>query len=164
MPFAKKFRAMMGFPIAGDKIDGFLVESADVWDAWDEKGESQHYVYGVKMTLRGKGGKQGVKAALKSLFNKKILTFSGYGNEYQIGFKTPTITALGDKRYSVEIRGYGIRIYLIQELGRFLKFVRDKAQKTDSMEDSELVQEYLLKYRSEIAKIVRNYSKKLKSN
>ena len=87
MPFAKKFRAMMDFPVVGDKLDDFIVEEVNVWDAWDEHDESKQYVYGVKMVLHGKGGKQGVAKALKPLFTKHILTFSGYGNPYQRGLQ-----------------------------------------------------------------------------
>jgi len=81
MPFAKKFRAMMNFPFAGDTIEGFDVESVDVRD---EQSDSGGYVYGVWMVLRGLGGKRGVKQALKALFASHPTTFSGYGNPYQL--------------------------------------------------------------------------------
>jgi hypothetical protein len=64
MPFAKKFRAMVDFPSAGDVLDGFMVESVDVRDV---QGGSMGYIYGVRMVLQGPGGQAGVRKALKSL-------------------------------------------------------------------------------------------------
>ena len=95
MPFAKKFRAMMDFPFAGDIVGGFTVESVDVHD---EPHVSGRYTYSVRMVLQGPGGQQGVRRALKSLFASHPMTFSGYGNPYQLWFRRPKIESLGAKR------------------------------------------------------------------
>ena len=50
MPFARKFRAMMDFPFAGDTLGDFTVESVAVRDDPDAPG---CYAYSVRMTLRG---------------------------------------------------------------------------------------------------------------
>ena len=123
MPFAKKFRAMMDFPFPGDTVGDFAVENVEVWD---ERGGSEGYVYGVEMVLCGLGGQQGVRRALKSLFSQHPTTFSGYGNPYQLWFRKPEVESLGDKRYTVRVKGSGARIYLAPELERFLSYLADK--------------------------------------
>ena len=161
MPFAKKFRAMMDFPFPGDTLDGFIVERVDVWD---ERGGSEGYVYGVEMVLCGSGGQQGVKRALRSLFAQHPTTFSGYGNPYQLWFRKPEIESLGDKRYAVRVKGSGARINLAPELERFLRYLADNgylAAQRDWLTPETPVDDYLERYRAEIASLVGRYQRRL---
>jgi hypothetical protein len=161
MPFANKFRAMMDFPFARDTVGDFAVESVDVRD---ERGGSEGYVYAVRIVLRGPGGKQGVRRALKPLFSSHPTTFSGYGNPYQLWFKKPEIESLGDKRYAVSVKGAGARIYLAPELDRFLGYLEDKghlAAQPDSPIREAVVETYLEQYRAEIRRQVDRYRRKL---
>jgi hypothetical protein len=161
MPFAKKFRAMMDFPFAGESIGDFTVESVEVRD---EQGGSEGYVYGVRMVLRGPGGQQGVRRALKSMFSLHPTTFSGYGNPYQLWFRKPTIESLGDKRYRVTVKGSGARIYLEPELDRFLGYLAENghlAAHPDSTASDALVERYLNQYRAEIKRTVDRYRRRL---
>ncbi|MGC9523438.1 MAG: hypothetical protein ACP5HG_16330, partial [Anaerolineae bacterium] len=77
MPFAKKWCAMMAFPLPGETLGDFEVEHADVGDV---PGEFGQHGYALRMVLRGPGGQQGVRRALKDLVNARPLTFSSYGN------------------------------------------------------------------------------------
>ena len=122
MPFAKKFRAMIDFPFAGDRIGDFLVEEVDVRDV---QGGSMGYIYGVHMVLRGPGGQTGVRRALKKIVASHPLTFSSYGNPYQLWFRKPTLTieSLGEQRYAVQVEGAGVRIYIEKEFHRFLDYL-----------------------------------------
>ena len=63
MPFANKFRAMMDFPFAGDKLDVFIVESVKVRD---QRTGSEGYIYDVSIVLEGPGGQRKVRQALKA--------------------------------------------------------------------------------------------------
>ncbi|MBN1875613.1 MAG: hypothetical protein JXA33_15415 [Anaerolineae bacterium] len=161
MPFAKKFRAMMGFPFPGDTVGDFTVESVDVRD---EQGGSEGYVYGVRMVLCGPGGQQGLQRALKSLFSQHPTTFSGYGNPYQLWFRKPEIESLGDKRYEVCVKGSGVRIYLAPELARFLDYLEENRQSATPLAPTDrgkLVEDYLEQYRSEIKSKVDRYRRRL---
>jgi hypothetical protein len=161
MPFAKKFRAMMDFPFAGDTVGGFAVESVEVRD---ERGGSEGYVYAVRIVLRGTGGKQGVRRALKSFFSSHPTTFSGYGNPYQLWFRKPEIESLGDKRYAVNVKGAGARVYLAPELDRFVRYLEDKGHlvaQPDPVIRKTLVETYLEQYRAEIKRNVDRYRRKL---
>jgi len=111
MPFANKFRAMMHFPFAGDRVGPFTVEAVDVGHKGIGSGQ---YSYPVQITLRGPGGQQGVRRALRALFATHPTTFSGYGNPYQLWFGRPEIERLGDQRYKVRIEGAGARVHLDQ--------------------------------------------------
>lgn len=161
MPFAKKFRAMMDFPFPGDTVGDFTVESVDVWD---EQSSSEGHIYGVRMVLHGIGGKQGVKRALKSFFSQHPVTFSGYGNPYQLWFRKPEIESLGNKRYAVSVKGAGERIYLEPELARFLQYLNENDHLTMSQDlatQETLVEDYLEQYRTEIRLQVGRYRSKL---
>lgn len=160
MPFAKKFRAMMDFPSPGDTVGGFTVEDVDVHDEW---GAPEGYVYGVRMVLRGPGGKQAVQRALKPLFAKHPTTFSGYGNPYQLWFRKPEIESLGEQRYAVSVKGSGARIYLEPELARFLDYLADHHLDAPSepADREALIETYLEQYRAEIALLVARYHRKL---
>ena len=160
MPFAKKFRAMMNFPFPGDTVGDFTVESVDVWD---ERGGAEGYVYGVEIVLRGLGGQQGVRRALKSLFAQHPTTFSGYGNPYQLWFRKPEIESLGDKCYLVRVKGAGARIYLAPELERFLRYLEDNGHLTAQPEPASEtpVEDYLELYRAEVKSQVGRYRRRL---
>jgi hypothetical protein len=160
MPFAKKFRAMMDFPFAGDTVGGFAVEHVDVRD--EPRGSGQ-YAYAVQMTLRGPGGQQGVRRALKALFSAHPVTFSGYGNPYQLWFGKPEIESLGDKRYEVQVVGAGARVFLQDELRRFLEHLDDEglAAHPDQATREALVETYLERYRAEISRKVGRYRRRL---
>ena len=161
MPFAKKFRAMMDFPFAGDMIGDFTIESVDVHD---EQGGGDGYVYGVRMVLRGPGGTQGVQRALRSLFAQHLTTFSGYGNPYQLWFRKPETESLGNQRYAVNLKGAGARVSLEPELRRFLQYLAEDdrlAVPSDAASQEALVAAYLDQYRLEIKRRVERYNRKL---
>jgi hypothetical protein len=157
MPFAKKFRAMMDFPFPGDTIGDFVVEGVDVHDEW---GAPEGYVYGVRIVLRGPGGKQAALRALRPLFSQHPTTFSGYGNPYQLWFRKPEIESLGNQRYAVSVKGAGARIFLKSDLAHFLKYLDDhhKLAASSGLADHEpLIEAYLEQYRAEIALQVARY-------
>jgi hypothetical protein len=161
MPFAKKFRAMMDFPFPGDTIGDLTVESVEVVD---ERSGGEGYVYGVRMVLRGPGGVQGVKRALKAFFSQHPTTFSGYGNPYQLWFRKPEIESLGDQRYTVTVKGAGGRVYLEQDLSRFLQYLTEgglQAVPLDPTAQEQLVEAYLERYQGEIKRRVERYYRKL---
>lgn len=162
MPFAKKFRAMMDFPFAGETIGDFVVESVDVRDV---PGDMGRYQYAVRLVLQGVGGRQGVQRALKEMLNTHCTTFSGYGNPYQLWFGKPEIESLGDKRYEVKVRGAGSRIYLEEELVRFLAYLHQTGrlvEGTDRDEREASVEAYLDGYKAEIKRKVDRYRNKLR--
>jgi hypothetical protein len=162
MPFADKFRAMMDFPFPGDTVGAYLVESVDVGH---ESGGPGIYKYAVRMVLRGPGGQQGVKQALKPLFSAHCTTFSGYGNPYQLWFGRPEIENLGDSRYAVTVEGAGARTYLEDDLERFLAYLIDEGRlkaRTDPSASKALVDEYLDQYRVEVKRQVDRYRSKLR--
>jgi len=161
MPFASKFRAMMGFPFPGDEIGSFTVESVEVSD---ERGGAAGYIYDVRMVLHGLGGQQGVRRALRPLFEQRVTTFSGYGNPYQLWFRKPSYESLGDKRYEVRVKGAGERIYLEPELERFLAYLEADGHLADAdgtAERKALVDAYLEGYKTEILRKVGRYRSKL---
>ena len=161
MPFAKKFRAMMGFPFPGDTVAGFEVEEVDVHDEW---GAPEGYVYAVRIVLRGPGGKQAALRALKPLFTQHPITFSGYGNPYQLWFRKPEIESLGAQRYAVSVKGSGARIYLEPDLARFLQYLDDQHYLTapsDPADREALIETYLEQYHAKIALQVARYHRKL---
>lgn len=162
MPFAGKFRAMMDFPLAGDTVGGFAVESVDVRD---EPSGPGLYAYSVRITVHGPGGKQGVRRALETLFSSHPTTFSGYGNPYQLWFGKPEIESLGDKRYAVRVEGAGARVFLEDELHRFLGYLDETDQlaaRPDQAVRETLVETYLERYRAEIRRKVDRYRRRLR--
>ncbi|HNT77385.1 MAG TPA: hypothetical protein PKH77_20415 [Anaerolineae bacterium] len=162
MPFAKKFQAMMDVPFPGDAVGDFVVESVEVQDEWGAAEDG--YVYGVRMVLRGPGGKQAALRALKPLFSQHPTTFSGYGNPYQLWFRKPEIESLGDQRYAVCVKGAGMRVHLEPELARFLSHLADANQLAtppDPATQEALVAAYLEQYRAEIKSLVDRYRRKV---
>ena len=162
MPFANKFRAMMDFPFPGDTIGGFAVEQVEVRD---EPGSSGRYAYSARIVLRGPGGQQGVRRALKALLSAHPTTFSGYGNPYQLWFGKPEIESLGNKRYAVRAEGSGARVFLEQELQRFLAYLDGEGQlssRADQTDREMLVEAYLEGYRARIKRKVDRYRSRLR--
>jgi hypothetical protein len=162
MPFAKKFRAMMEFPFAGDTVGGFAVESVDVRD---KPGDPGRYRYSVRMVLCGPGGQQGVRRALQPLFSSHPTTFSGYGNPYQLWCGKPEIEPLGDRRYAVRVEGAGARVFLEDELRRFLGYLDEEgllAAAPERAAREALVEAYLERYRAEIQRKVGRYRSRLR--
>lgn len=161
MPFAKKFRAMMDFPFPGDRLGEFTVETVDVWD---EQGNGEGHVYGVRLRLSGPGGVQALRKALRPLLSRHPITFSGYGNPYQLWFMKPEIESLGEQRYQVNVKGGGVRIYLGTELQRFLHYLLTD-QGVELPLDREgkaiLIADYLKRYHSEIQRQVGGYTRKV---
>ncbi len=163
MPFAKKFRAMMNFPFPGERVGDFSVESVDVHD---EKSGGEGYVYGVRMVLRGPGGVQGVKRALRAFFSQHPTTFSGYGNPYQLWFRKAEVESLGEQRYAVSVKGAGARVHLEQELRRFLLSLSEEnalPAPGDTAAQEALVEAYLERYRQNIQRQVEGYNRRLKT-
>ena len=162
MPFANKFRAMMDLPFAGDTIGDLTVERIEV--RHESVGPGQ-YAYSVRMVLRGPGGQQGVRRALKALFVSHPMTFSGYGNPYQLWFGKPEIERLGDRRYAVRVDGAGARVFLKEELDRFLRYLGENGQlvaQPDQAAGETLVEAYLERYRAQIRRKVDRYRSRLR--
>ena len=157
MPFATKFRAMMDLPFAGDTLGSFTVERVDVGHTSTGPGQ---YAYTVRMTLHGPGGQQGVRRALKPLLSEHPMTFSGYGNPYQLWFGKPQIESLGDRRYAVRIDGAGARVFLADELHRFLAYLDERGPletKPIGTDREALVETYLQGYQAEVNRKVGRY-------
>ena len=158
MPFADKFRATMDFPVVGDNIGGFLVESVDVGHVGAGGGR---YEYPVRIVVKGKGGKQGVKTAFKEIFAAVKTTFSGYGNPYQCWILKMEIEGLGDCRYCIQALGAGARIFLEKELEKFFQHVTDFPPRRSS-NNSTVVAEYMKVYQAEVEKQVRKNRYRIK--
>ena len=122
MPFAKKFTATMGLPDAGDRIDGFVVESRKIEHAPSGYGR---YEYPIEIVVSGAGGQQGVRNSFRNLFAQIKTTFSGYGNAYQLRFGKMEVESLGERRYLVHGNGLGARVYLKKEIARFVDYLSD---------------------------------------
>jgi hypothetical protein len=125
------------------------------------------YRYAVRLELRGPGGQQGVKQALKQLFSTHCSTFSGYGNSYQLWFGRPEIENLGDSRYAVIVEGAGARTFLEDDLERFLTYLVDESLLQSPLSPSAkkaLVEEYLDQYRAEVKRLVDRYRSKLRKS
>jgi hypothetical protein len=123
------------------------------------------YAYSVRIVLCGRGGQQGVRRALKSLFSSHPTTFSGYGNPYQLWFGRPEIESLGDKRYEVRAQGGGARVYLEDELRRFLRYLDEQghlAALSEKLVGEALLEMYLGSYQAEIKRKVDRYRRKLR--
>jgi hypothetical protein len=162
MPFASKFRAMMGFPFAGETVGGYAVESVHVTD---EHGDTGRYAYHARMVLRGSGGAEGVRQALKAMFAQHPMTFSGYGNPYQLWCGKPTIESLGEKRYEVTVDGAGARVYLEEELERLLGYLEERgllAEEARGQSRGALLAAYLEGYKGEIKRQVDRYRGRLR--
>jgi hypothetical protein len=161
MPFAKKFRAMMELPLAGDTLGDFLVESVE---AHDVAGDFGQHGYSVRMVLCGPGGQQGVRRIVGALLSARPVTFSSYGNPYQLWCGRPEIESLGNKRYAVAARGAGVPIALEEALLRFLHALAEEGLLVEQPGEVELpgvVASYLDRYREEIQRSVSRYRGKV---
>lgn len=161
MPLAKKFSAMMNFPFPGDTVGDFTVESVDVYVVKEDAGIIE---YGGRMVLSGPGRAQDVRRALKAFFSQHVSTFSGYGNPYQLWFRKPQIGSLGEGRYTVNVKGAGVRTYLEPELRRFLQYLHEKghlAVPSDTAAQDTFIEDYMKRYRLEISRLVNRYNSKL---
>ena len=162
MPFANKFRAMMDLPLPGDTVGDFTVETIEVHDVrsgWDG------YAYSVQIEMAGRGGKAGLRRALRSLFAQRVTTFSSYGNPYQLWFGKPEIESLGDRRYNVAVAGAGARIDLTTDLERFLDYLDAESQlATLPAPATRLVETYLEEYRADIGRRVERYRRRLRKS
>lgn len=164
MPFADKFRAMMDFPFAGESVGAFVVENVEVRHIEEGGGR---ITYPVHLVLRGLGGQQSALRALKALFARHPITFSGYGNPYQLWFAKPAVESLGDQRYAVTVEGVGARVHLTEELERFLAHLDAQgylAAPTDPAARAALVDAYLEGYKGEIQRKVGRYKSKLRKS
>ncbi len=159
MPFADKFRATLDMSFVGDTIDGFTVESVDVRHVEEGSGRIR---YPVRLVLRGPGGRQGVQRALKALFASHPLTFSGFGNPYQLWFGRPEVESLGEQRYGVMVEGAGARVHLEEELERFVAYLAEQGQLAEGAGREAVVEAYLAQYRAEIARKVGRYRGRLR--
>ena len=108
------------------------------------------------------GGKQGVRRALKELFGLHPMTFSGYGNPYQLWFAGFEVESLGDKRYEVTGQAAGARVHLGDELERFLDHLQAGGMLADDAERAGVVDAYLEGYQSEVRRTVGRYRSRLR--
>ncbi len=150
MPFAGEFRDAMGFPREGTEVDGFIVELVRVDHAGVGDGR---YEYPTEIVLRGRGGKDGVRRALKPLFSTRRTIFSEFGNPYQCSPGRMAVESLGEGRYRVSARGAGVRIRLREELVRFLASLAAGGHLVPGAvaDPASTVDEYLRRYRDESA-------------
>ena len=161
MPFAKKWSAMMRFPLPGEAVGGFLVESIELRDVAGEFGQ---HGYAVEMVLRGPGGQAALQRALRPLFGARPVTFSAYGNPYQLWAGKPEIESLGEQRYRVSARGAGVPIALDEVLHRFLDALAEDGALADAPEAADreaLISAYLDTYRATVERDANRYRRKL---
>ena len=87
-----------------------------------------------------------------------------FGNPYQLWFGKPEIESLGDKRYEVHIAGAGARVFLEDELHRFLAFLEvcQLGTQPDPTAGAALVETYLQGYQAEVKRKVGRYRSKLR--
>jgi hypothetical protein len=150
MPFAGEYREAMGFPREGTEVDGFVVELVRVEHAGIGDGR---YEYPTEIVLRGKGGKEGVRRALKPLFATRRTIFSEFGNPYQCSTGRMTVESLGDGRYRVAARGVGVRVRLREELERFFASLATTGRLAPGVTadgSATVVEEYLRRYQAEV--------------
>lgn len=137
MPFSRKFQNGMGFPKEDQVIDGFTVESVSV----------SHI--NISARARGKGSTNKVRKTFKEFFKTKRTLFSGYGNPYQCRHGKMKVQSLGNCRFSITARGTCVRIYLKDELVRFMEYLYENKQFPDDADKSEwetTIADYMKKY------------------
>jgi hypothetical protein len=160
MPFAAKFWAAMELPFPGDAIGGFEVEHVQVEHHALGGGR---YDYPVRLVLKGKGGKQGARKALRDILAARRTTFSGFGNPYQCWIDNVDIQSLGDQRYEVRARGIGVRIYLRKELERFWDLLAAEGRISIGQEDrAAYLDSYMEEYMKGITRSAARYRRKIK--
>lgn len=149
MPFAGEFREALPFPFEGTTVDAFVVEHVRV----DHVGAGDgRYEYPLEIVMRGKGGKEGARRALKQLAAARRTIFSEFGNPYQCSIGRLVVESLGEGRYRVSARGVGVRIRLREELGRFLGSLAAAGRLAPHAGDdpAAVVDEYLRRYQDEV--------------
>lgn len=162
MPFAKKWSAMMRFPLPGETLGEFTVESIDLRDVAGEFGQ---HGYALSMVIRGPGGQTALQKALRPLFGARPVTFSAYGNPYQLWAGKPEIEPLGDQRYAITARGAGVPIALEEILQRFTDaLAEDGALAGDPTpgDRAALIATYLDRYRATIERDANRYRSRLR--
>ena len=114
------------------------------------------------MVLRGKGGRQGVRNALRDLLRARTTTFSGFGNPYHCGFGRYEVTSLGEQRYEVIVRGIGVRVFLREELERFCQYLDEAGALSGSGPAStSLLDAYMEAYMRGVSNKAANYRRKI---
>jgi hypothetical protein len=110
------------------------------------------YEYPTEIVLRGKGGKEGVRRALKPLFATRRTIFSEFGNPYQCSPGRMDVESLGEGRFRVTARGVGVRVRLREELVRFLASLASTGRLAPGAGDdpAAVVDEYLRRYQAEV--------------
>ena len=149
-------------PFVGDRIGDFCVEHVSV--GHDPIGHGR-YEYPLRIVLRGVGGQQGVRSVLASLFRSHPMTFSGYGNPYQLWFGRPSIESLGDRRYAVEIQGLGARVFLEDEIDSFLDHLCEQGRLKDRPDEEarqSILVAYMERYQAAMKRRVGRYRSRLR--
>jgi hypothetical protein len=151
---------MMELPLPGDRVGDLTVEESEVSheaDGW------RGYVYTVRIVMRGPGGIAGVRRAVAPLFSKRVLTFSSYGNPYELWFGKAEVESLGDRRYAVLTEAAGARIELGIELERFLDHLTNEGHVSpDQVPPAMVVEAYLESYRDDVKRRVDRYRRLLR--
>ncbi len=140
----------MSFPNEGAVFGAFTVESVQVEHVGAGAGR---YEYPVEITVRGKGGKDGAKKALKPLLDRRTTIFSEFGNPYQCSIGSVQVEKLAPECYRLTARGLGVRVHLRPELLRFLGYMEQGllVQRGDE-ERGRVVDAYLASYMSDTGK------------
>ncbi len=148
MPFASEYRRGMGFPKEGEVVAGFSVESVRVEHVSVSRGR---YEYPTEIIVKGKGGKMKVRKAFRKFFDTRKTLFSGYGNPYQCMPGKMEIEGLDEGRFSIKARGTCVRVYLRDELNRFIQYLLENrylANRMDNAERQHMIEDYLKKYQT----------------
>jgi hypothetical protein len=162
MPFASKYRASMSFPLPGEMLETFLVESVAVRDV---QGGRAGYRYDIEVVVQGPGGKSGALRAFRGVSEAHPLTFSGYGNPYQLWMLKPEIESLGRRRYRITATGAGARIWLQPEFERLLDHMQALGLLPDGMDEQArdtMLSDYMRMYTHEVRLSVGRYRAKVK--
>lgn len=148
MPFAGEFRQAMPFPREGSTLDDLVVELVQVEHVGAGDGR---YEYPVQIIMRGTGGKDGVRRALRPLAAARRTVFSEFGNPYQCSVGRFEVESLGGGRYRATARGVGVRVRLREELERFMGSLAAEGRLAPGAGDATaLVAEYLRRYQDEV--------------
>ena len=137
-------------PFVGDRIGDFCVEHVSV--GHDPIGHGR-YEYPIRIVLRGVGGQQGVRSVLASLFRSHPMTFSDYGNPYQLWFGRPSIESLG------------ARVFLEDELDRFLDHLCEQGRLKDRPDEEarqSILVAYMERYQAAMKRRVGRYRSRLR--
>ena len=143
----------MELPGVGVKLDRFTIERFEIGH---RPIGSSRYEYPVEYELRGQGGVQGVKKALRPFTRRRRSTFSGFGTPYQLKFGGIVVVALGDKRYAAYFTGIGVGFDLVGELRTFSKFIAANHLSIDTDDERERsIDEYIAEYKLDVKRKIR---------